>query len=157
MQVLDQAMEEARQLVGRLRGSPADGRGLVDAVQRLIGESHWSNRLTVRFDHHVAEGALAPNEQDAAFRIIQESLNNAARHSQSEEARVRATVDCGVLRILVEDDGVGFDPWQVSGDHYGIEGMRLRAALLGGWLTVDSFAGHGTQVTAEIPLKKLGS
>lgn len=153
MQALGAAMHESRELVGRLRFLSGSHPHLVEAVNQLIHESHWSDAVDVRFHHDIPKGVLSYAEFNTAFRIIQESLNNVARHSRSKTARVEAILDHGVLRIRVEDEGVGFDPSRVDGDHFGLEGMRLRAALLEGRLHIESRPGHGTCVQAEIPIR----
>ena len=152
MQALHAAMHESRQLVGRLRCLSGSHPHLVEAVNQLIHESYWSDSIDVSFHHDVPRGVLTYVEFNTAFRIIQESLNNIARHSKSETARVEAIVDDDVLRIRIEDEGVGFHPSSVDGDHFGIEGMRLRAALLGGLFEIDSRVGVGARVYVELPI-----
>lgn len=152
MQALNAAMHESRELVGRLRQLSGSHPHLVEAVNQLIHESHWSDTIDVSFHHDVPRGVLSYTEFNTAFRIIQESLNNVARHSRSATARVEAVVAGNVLRLRIEDDGVGFDPSSVNGDHFGIEGMRLRAALLEGQFGIDSRPGAGTRVYAELPI-----
>lgn len=152
MRALGAAMQESRELVGRLRHLSGNHPHLVEAVNQLIHESHWSDAIDVSFHHDVPRGILSYAQFNTAFRIIQECMNNVARHSESTTARVEAIVDGGVLRIRIEDDGVGFDPLSVNGDHFGIEGMRLRAALLEGRLEIDSRVGSGTRVYAELPI-----
>ena len=152
MQALGAAMQDCRELVSGLR--PPSGRHphLVEAVSQLVHESHWSDSIEVSFRHDVPRDAISETEFNTAFRIIQESLNNVARHSRSTAARVEAIVAGDVLRVSVEDDGVGFDPAGVDGDHFGIEGMRLRTRLLGGQFEITSRPGGGTRVSAAIPV-----
>ena len=152
MQALNAAMHESRELVGRLRCLAGSHPHLVEAVNQLIHESHWSDSVHVSFHHDVPRGILSYAEFNTAFRIVQESLNNVARHSNSPTARVEAIVAGSLLRLRIEDDGVGFDPSTVEGEHFGIEGMRLRAAMLEGRLEVDSRVGVGTRIRAELPL-----
>jgi two-component system, NarL family, sensor histidine kinase DegS len=152
MQALGAAMHESRELVGRLRFLSGSHPHLVEAVNQLIHESHWSDRIEVSFHHDIPRSILSYTEFNTAFRIIQESLNNVARHSMSESARVEAIVAEDALRIRIEDEGIGFDPLSVDGDHFGIEGMRLRVALMEGRFDIDSRLGGGTHVRAEIPI-----
>ncbi len=152
MEALNAAMYESRELVGRLRYISGAQPHFVEAVNQLIHESHWSDAIDVSFHHDVPRGSLNYAEFNTAFRIVQESLNNVARHSKSPSARVEAIVAGNVLRIRVEDDGVGFNPSHVEGEHFGIEGMRLRTALLEGRFHVDSRVGGGTRVQATIPI-----
>jgi signal transduction histidine kinase len=93
----------------------------------------------------------------AAFRIVQEAVNNCARHAQPQQVGVHVRVTDGVLRIAIEDDGVGFDPVEVAarartGEAVGLEGMRERAEIVGGTFRVDSVPGRGTRVVAELPV-----
>jgi signal transduction histidine kinase len=152
VQVLNEAMDEARQFVGRLTGTAVQPANLIDAVRRMICTSHWSDRLSVKFDHDVPAGVLSADQQNAAFRIIQESLTNVACHSRSTEAQVNLVADDRLLRIQIEDGGVGFDLKNVPSNRYGIEGMQARATALGGRLAIESAGGCGTRVVAEIPL-----
>ena len=152
MEALNAAMHDTRELVGRLRYISGTQPHLVEAVNQLIHESHWSDAIEVSFHHDVPRNVLNYAEFNTAFRIIQESLNNVARHSRSVSARVEAIVNRGALRIRIEDDGVGVDPSHVEGDHFGIEGMRLRTALMEGRFDIDSRVGGGTRVQAEIPI-----
>lgn len=157
MQALGAAMHESRELVRRLRCSCANHPHLVEAVNQLIYESHWSDSVDVTFHHDVPRDALSYAEFNTAFRIIQESLNNVARHSGSGSAHVEAILAGGVLRIRVEDAGAGFDPANVKGEHFGIEGMRRRVTLMKGQFELDSRAGVGTLVRAVIPVGRKAS
>lgn len=153
MQAIEAAMQESRELVGRLRHLSGSHPHLVEAVNQLIHESHWSDAVDVSFHHDVPRGILSYAEFNTAFRIIQECLNNVARHSRSATARVEAIVTPGNLKLRIEDDGVGFVPSKIDGDHFGIEGMRLRAALHQGQFEIDSRIGVGTSIRVEIPLR----
>jgi two-component system sensor kinase len=95
---------------------------------------------------------LAPEVETAAYRIVQEALTNIARHSGVTQASVRAWTDGCVLTLEVEDGGCGFDPELVlaARESSGLAGMRERATILGGRLAVESQAGTGTRLTAEL-------
>jgi signal transduction histidine kinase len=82
---------------------------------------------------------------------VQEALNNVSKHSQAEHATLRVEELDSSIRIEVADNGLGFDPNLVR-EGFGLVGMRERAALLGGTLSVDSERGAGTRIRAEIPL-----
>lgn len=152
MQALNAAMHESRVLVGRLRFLSGIHPHLVEAVNQLTRESHWSDTIEVSFHHDIPRGVLSYAEFSTAFRIIQESLNNVARHSKSTVARVETILAGDVLRIQIEDEGIGFDTSRVVGDHFGIEGMRLRAETMHGHFEIDTRVGGGTRVRAEIPI-----
>jgi two-component system, sensor kinase len=84
---------------------------------------------------------------------VQESLTNIARHAQAQTASVLLERRGDRVRAIIEDDGLGFDPRQASnGDHLGLYGMRERAELLQGKMTIESEPGQGTSVFVEVPL-----
>ena len=84
----------------------------------------------------------------AVYRIIQEALTNVARHANVAEAMVYVGVDQGFILVQIEDKGVGFKVSDVmdAADSYGLIGMRERANMVGGTLTVDSIPGEGTLI-----------
>jgi signal transduction histidine kinase len=85
---------------------------------------------------------------------VQEALANAARHSGAPLARVVLAAKDGVLRVVVDDEGHGFDPADMRATGLGLAGMRERAALLGAHLRVESAPGRGTRVALEVPLTR---
>jgi signal transduction histidine kinase len=84
------------------------------------------------------------------WRIVQEALANVDRHSGAKQVIVHWDVDDLGARLEVSDDGQGFDPARVAGDHYGIVGMRERADAIGARLTILSRPGRGTSVVVEL-------
>ena len=103
------------------------------------------------------ENILGPDAKLALYRIIQESLSNAVRHSGAGTARVTVRVVDGKVTAVVEDDGRGFVPTQLNekGAGLGLVGMQERAHMIGGRVTVDSFPGEGTRVRIELPSSAL--
>jgi two-component system nitrate/nitrite sensor histidine kinase NarX len=100
---------------------------------------------------------LSPEVQDEVVRIAREALTNARKHSQGRQAEVRLEY-AGGFSLTVSDDGKGFDPTsnaEVLNGHYGLRGMRERAAHIGGKLTISSSAASGTQVKLVLPKRSL--
>ena len=89
--------------------------------------------------------------ETAVYRLVQEALNNVSKHSMAQQAELKVRELRGHIEIEVSDDGVGFEPNLVR-EGFGLVGMRERAALLGGTLSIDSTPGSGTKIQAEIPL-----
>jgi signal transduction histidine kinase len=89
----------------------------------------------------------------ALFRISQEAVRNAARHSGGDRVEAEVTASESHVELTVTDNGVGFDPSSVIGHHHGIAGMRSRCEALNGSLTIESPAGAGAVVRARIPLR----
>jgi signal transduction histidine kinase len=157
------ALEELRLTVGLLRQpgdseptEPASGLG---RLQELIG-SFAATGLNVTC-HVTGEARPLPEAVDlTAYRVIQESLTNTAKHAAGASASVRLAFRPGVLALAVEDDGPGVSGngqagnGQAGNGHggHGLIGMRERAAAVGGWVSVGPRGGGGFQVRAELPL-----
>ena len=96
-----------------------------------------------------------PKDTEAAiYRIVQAALNNAASHAQAQEATVAFDFGAAWLQVVIEDNGVGFDPEAVinlPGEHLGLIGMKERAEALGAWLAVKSAPGQGTRIEVRLP------
>ena len=86
------------------------------------------------------------------YRIVQEGLSNARNHSKSKEILVSLKQRGDRLRIEIRDWGMGFDPETVREDHFGLEGIRERARLLGGKCNIKSTPGEGTSIVVELPV-----
>ena len=122
------------------------------AVAHLVNEQRLQYEQKIEFRGEVSFHRLVPILENAVYRIVQEALANACRHSKSDRVRVEVVQCNDVLRIKVQDWGVGFDPAAVREDHFGLEGIRERARLLGGSTIIESSPRQGTSVTVELPL-----
>ena len=85
------------------------------------------------------------------YRIIQEALTNISEHASTEKAWVRLHVTGEQLKLMVRDEGCGFDPSRAHG-RFGLLGIRERVDLLGGLFSLTSESGHGTVISVSIPL-----
>ena len=149
--LLSRAIDEARRLISGLRPPVLDELGIVDAVQYLVYEQTKNGSQDIEFLHEMPEPHLPPNLENAVFRIIQESLQNACRHSQSDRIRVLLNQRDGRINIEVQDWGIGFDSAAVDGERFGLQGIRERARLLDGKVTIESAANQGTRISISIP------
>ena len=158
---IDQTAEfitEARDEVQGLRESTVQGNELGPAVSTL-GEELAADANGQRPGFRVAvEGVareLHPILRDETYRIAAEALRNAFRHAHAHNVEVEIRYDDEQFRLRVRDDGRGMDPAvlsrQESEGHYGIPGMRERAALIGGKLTVWSEVDAGTEIELWVP------
>jgi signal transduction histidine kinase len=142
----------------QLRPSVLDDLGLVPAMERLATEFGRTYGVPVAFETNLRGGPrFPPTVETALYRIGQESLTNVARHAGARSASLILERREGVVTLILEDDGRGFDVASRlagTGDSrsLGIFGMRERATLLGGTLTIESTLGAGTTVFVEIPL-----
>ena len=150
--VLREALAETRRFMSGMRPPILDELGVVAAVDHIIREHRVSGSMTVDFKCDVQFERLCAPLETVVFRIIQEGLNNAHQHSQTDRVLVEIAERENRLEIRVQDWGVGFDPEQVPQDRFGLEGIRERANAIGGSARIDSRPGKGTTIFADLPL-----
>jgi PAS domain S-box-containing protein len=150
--LIDKNIEDVRGMALRLRPGVLDDLGLVDALEWYTSDFEQRTKITCIFEHSRVprlKGTIAT----AAYRITQEALTNVARHAEASNVDVSLSVQNGVLRLTVKDSGRGFDPGKLSeSEGLGLAGMRERAGLAGGTLTLFSEQGKGTAVSLDIPM-----
>jgi PAS domain S-box-containing protein len=151
--LLRKGIDEARRLISGLRPLVLDERGIITSIEYLIAEEQQRGGPEIHFFHRVQFTRLTPLVEGAVFRIIQECLRNALRHSGSDEVEVWMQQQGDWLKLLVRDYGCGFDARQVPKERFGLEGIRRRAQIFGGTASVESHPGEGTTVRVEIPLE----
>jgi signal transduction histidine kinase len=154
---VDALLAQVRNLALDLRPAMLDDLGLLPALLWLFERYAAQVGVRVSFEHRGLDRRFEAETETAAYRIVQEALTNAVRHAGVGGVTVRAWSDRRSLSVQVVDQGAGFDPNQTMADgtSSGLAGMRERALLLGGRLTVDSEPGRGTRVSAELPLGEL--
>jgi two-component system, NarL family, sensor histidine kinase DevS len=155
---IDEEIVKLRRLITELRPASLDSIGLEAALHALTEQQQGDNDLIVENEFQLPreEGERpSPVLETAVYRMVQEALNNVAKHSLAKRASLSVRAARGSIEIRVSDNGVGFEPTLVR-EGFGLVGMRERAALLGGTLEVDSTRGAGTTVRAEIPMATRG-
>ena len=152
LQLLGHVVDQARVLMGGQRPLILDERGLLAAIEYLVHEGEKCGGAKIGFTHDAQFTRLASPLETAVFRIVQESLANAARHSQSEEIRIELDQHDDWIRVTIEDWGTGFAIENVAQSCFGLEGIRERARLFGGEANIDSTPGKGTRITVELPV-----
>lgn len=151
--VVNELIARVRDLSVSLRPPMLDALGLLPALLWQIERFETQSRIRVAFRHANLDRRFAPEVETAAFRIVQEALTNVARHASVERVEVEVTAEATRLRAQIEDRGRGFDvDAAMAGPSSGLAGMRERARLLGGRLTIESTAGSGTQLRLVLPL-----
>jgi signal transduction histidine kinase len=144
-------LRRLRDLIAELRPAALDDLGLGPAIETLAERQSAAGGFTVSAAIDLAGGERLPRETEGAiYRVVQEALTNAAKHAGARHVAVAVTGRANRIEIRVEDDGCGFDP---AGIHtgFGLTGMRERAMLAGGRLTVESEPGGPTRITAVLP------
>jgi two-component system, NarL family, sensor histidine kinase UhpB len=147
------SLGEVRRIARELRPEALDDLGLVNALIALCNRVGAQDGPRVRRELQGKLPALSPDVELVAYRIAQESLTNALRHSGARLATVSLTADPGTLTLRVADDGRGM-PAQLPAGTAGIAGMRERALLVGGRLSIESGPEQGTEVRLTIPLDR---
>ena len=147
--------EALRQLAHRLHPAVIEQAGLVPALQQLAAEVSRSSGLPVSAQVPPDDLRLPADRALALFRIAQEALRNAVRHSGASAVSIQVRTSPGGIALVVEDNGHGFDPGAASGG-LGLTSIRERARLAGGHAVVRSTSGSGTTVIARIPHEATG-
>jgi two-component system, NarL family, sensor histidine kinase UhpB len=147
---LREALEEVRDIARRLRPEALDDLGLPNALRALVASVARDARLDVKPQIQPSLPSMTPEQELVVYRVAQEALTNALRHSDAGSLRFSLGAESDDVVLVVEDDGRGFDPAQV-GAGSGIRGMRERALLVRARLDIDAAPGHGTVVRLEMP------
>jgi signal transduction histidine kinase len=152
MTMLQQGHHDARRLIAGVRPPILDEEGIAAAITHLVNEQSRLKGPKIEYHSKVDFDRLAPILENAIYRIAQEGLTNACQHSKSEKVRVSLLQQEDRVRIEIRDWGVGFDTKTVRENHFGLEGIRQRARLLGGKCSIRSKPGKGTRITVELPV-----
>ena len=142
-------------LAWELRPASLDDLGLVAALANFVKE--WSTHFHIQADYHSTgmDGERpSPETEINLYRIAQEALNNICKHAQASHVGVLLERRNQHIALIIEDDGVGFDPSQkVEADSgLGLLGMRERASLVGGTLEIESAPNQGATIFARVPV-----
>lgn len=139
-------LQETRRALKALRASPLDDLGMVQALRQMLTETAMRANLRLKLDLPDRLAALAPAVEQCLYRVAQEAAANVVHHANARTLTVQLCLDNGIT-LLVSDDGQGFDPRQAEASgHFGLAGMRERAQLIGGELTITSRQGQGATI-----------
>ena len=152
---VDELLASIRDLSMRLRPPMLDDLGLVPTLAWHVQHFAAHTGVRVRLDCDPnTKRRFGPDVEVAAYRLVQESLTNVARHAMTDTAEVELRTDRTKLQVRVSDSGCGFSPSEkLHGSSLGLLGMHERCLALGGRLSIDSSPGAGTTVAAELPFK----
>jgi signal transduction histidine kinase len=156
--LVDRIDHEVRRIAVDLRPASLDDLGLSEAIGQCVRE--WSERSGVPADFQaigLSDRPLSPSVETALYRVVQEALTNVLKHARATRVSVVAERREGEVRLIVEDDGAGFDGETVRGRKdrrergLGLVGIREGVQTLGGTVTVESAPSRGTSVFVRIP------
>jgi len=154
-------LEETRRLILDLRPMALDDLGLAPAI-RWYAETHLEEQgveASVEVDQPTRR--LPKHIEVSVFRIVQEAVNNIGKHAHARHARIRLVFRDWAAKVVVSDDGQGFEPAEMTGRtapvrSVGLAGMQERVRLLNGHLRIRSNPGRGTTISVEIPIAHEG-
>jgi two-component system sensor histidine kinase UhpB len=147
------AADGVKRMARGLRPPEIEELGLALAVAAHVRSLREGAGFEVEAELGIVDPYIDVNAKLALYRIVQEALSNARKHSGEERARVRLFSDDGTVTAEVTDEGRGFllSQAMTTGGGLGLVGMRERAAMVGGRLTIDSALGGGTSVKVTLP------
>ncbi|MED0752796.1 two-component sensor histidine kinase DegS [Bacillus amyloliquefaciens] len=152
------ALYEVRRIIYDLRPMALDDLGLIPTLRKyLYTTEEYNGKVKIHFQciRDTENKRLAPQFEVALFRLAQEAVTNALKHSESEEITVKVEVTADFVVLIIKDNGKGFDikeAKQKKNKSFGLLGMKERVDLLEGTITIDSKQGLGTFIMIKVPL-----
>ena len=147
--LVDSVRNELTNLVHKLRPQPVDGQDFSENLKEYVVD--WSHRSGIELDIEIkGNDELSVETREALFRIAQEALANIARHSSASCADVSLEYETDVVKMIIKDNGHGFDKGIKHGG-LGLYSMRERAEALGGSFSVESSPEQGTKIAVTLP------
>jgi signal transduction histidine kinase len=150
---LDQSIRDIRNFIFGLRPELLEQAGLVGGLAALADEFRVNSMVDVELEASGVDESGLPRELITQLLSIgREALSNIARHSKASRATIEVSTDGGSVRLLITDNGVGFDPrFQRGPAHQGLVNMRDRTASIGGDLAIESKSGAGARIILSVP------
>jgi signal transduction histidine kinase len=145
------ALGEARRAIGALRASPLQDLGLARALRTLAESEAARAGLALELQVPDSLEGLDQEVEHAIYRIAAEALANVMRHAEARRVAVRLESNERHVRLVIADDGRGFDPVAAAEGRFGLYGMRERARIIGAALEIESAAGKGATVRLTVP------
>jgi len=152
---LDQSISELRGIMFDLKPRALDDLGLLEAVKLLSAKLASENNLTGTVDFIGTPVRLDKKKELYMFRIIQESLNNILKHSQSKDYEIQFIYSTNYLKTVISDRGIGFDPDSAERKGYGLLNMTDRIHAIRGTMKIKSTVNEGTLLIFELPYEEV--
>jgi len=153
--LVDNTIKTARKIMTDLRPEVLDLLGFIETIKQHLNAFQERYKITCHFENTITSLELDSQQSVALFRIIQEALNNVAKHSKATELRVVFEKKNNKLILEIVDNGIGFDEnHKKNADSYGLIGMKERVFLLDGELTITGKKNLGTSIKVVMPYLK---
>ena len=154
IELLDEAVKEVRRIAHEMQSGVLKKFGLVEAVKELGNTITASGQLTAKVYTHGFKERIPNNLEFTLYKIIQELVSNALKHAKASKLTISLTKQEELLNIMVEDNGIGFQPNLISErSGIGLKNITYRVTELGGKCHFDSVKGRGTNVIIDVPVK----
>jgi PAS domain S-box-containing protein len=156
--IIESLLQSVRNLSLELRPSILDDLGLVAALRWYVNRLEQETGRTIDFVADLISCRFAPDIENVCFRVAQEALINAIKHSKAKKVGIELRQTENSLQLTIFDDGVGFDAKSAleqakMGLSFGLLGMQERVSLIGGRITIESTPGNGARIKAYVPLR----
>lgn len=150
------SLEEMRKVIFNLRPMALDDLGLIPTLRKYVHDFEEKTKIRATFETRGKEHRMSSAMEAAIFRLVQEALTNAAKHAYPTYVAVDITYQAQMVRIVIQDNGLGFkvdqlDTRSKGHTHFGLIGMRERVELLEGRMEIESAANIGTKIIIHIP------
>ena len=159
---IDEMIAEVRSMSNKLMPGLLSDLGLIAAINKFVKQSQAVTSAKIQFHNFGLKGRLNEKAEIGIYRIVQEAINNCLKYAKASEIHVQLIVDGPILRLMIEDDGMGFNPKTIlskarkkQGHGNGLGNMKNRSEMLSGELLIESTKGKGTTITVDFPLKKV--
>ncbi len=149
--LIHNGVQNVRKVIYDLRPMSLDDLGLIPTLKKYINKFEKQTDLEVDLKIKGTKSSLSSSFQITIFRLVQEALNNIYKHAQADSSKVCVKFSKEQIKLLIIDDGRGFNKEEVSSDKFGLVSMRERCELVGGNIKIDSKKNRGTKVEITIP------
>lgn len=152
---IDEAIQESIRISENILPAKLRDFDLATCLKSLCNGINAASEIPVSFESLGQSISIEQNQKVNLYRITQEAVNNAIKHSQAEQISVQLNEDEDFIQLTIEDDGKGFSTGVAIDQsvHHGLANMRERAEIMGGSLTIESDENRGTLIIVEVPMK----
>lgn len=149
---VNQTIQDVRRVSNNLMPSVLRDIGLKLAIQKLCDETEKNTGITIQYDADTVTKIPDDRIKSYIYRITQEAIHNAVKHSKATEMSIMLIQEPSKVRLIIEDNGIGFDEANIPQRGNGLYSMQERVSILHGQITISSSLGKGVYIDIRIPL-----